>query len=295
MVNKISILTKLGGNVDGFTAKEKAVKKYILENLNNIINISINDLSSATGASKATVSRFCRKLGYKNFREFSLSISHEAAVSYSKVHESVQLSDTVAEIVKKVCADECKALQDTCRMLDLETLNAIALKIMEKNRIRLFGIGGSAVIAYDLHHKFCRLGINSSFEFDAVMQRFAAETMREDEIALVVSLSGYDADMIELIKTIRSLGALTVCITSDYASPMARSADYAVYGAYLNIAEYSGTLESRLSLMYLNDLLFILLSLKGAPETIQNLENTTAILSKRQTVNFEARKSNPGD
>ncbi|MEL7608525.1 MAG: MurR/RpiR family transcriptional regulator [Bacillota bacterium] len=292
---KISILTKLGGNVDAFTSKEKAVKKYIIENLKDIVNISIGDLSDATGASKATISRFCRKLGYKNFREFSLCISHEAAISYSKVHESVQLGDSAEVIVQKLCSDECDALEDTRRMIDLNKLNEIVALMMKMKQTVLFGIGGSSVIAHDLNHKLCRLGIKSRFEVDTIMQRFVAESMQQGELAVVISLSGYDAEMLDLIRTIQSRGAMVVCMTSDYASPMARSADFVLYGAKLSISEYSGTVESRLSLMYLNDLIFVLLSLRGAPDTIQSLEDTTAILDKRQLVGADARKPANGE
>ena len=142
---------------------------------------------------------------------------------------------------------------------------------------------GSYSIATDLYHKLCRLGFKCTLQADIVFQKVLANQISDDSIAWIVSLSGYDAEMLNIAHMVKANGAPLICMVNDYNSPLAQLATYTFYGAYLDNFAYTGTTESRLSLMYIIDVIYTLLSIKGAPETIQKLEETRVILTGRLT------------
>lgn len=277
----MGIMFKLGGDADDFTPQERKIKRYIRENLRTAATLSINDFAKKVGVSKSTISRFCRRLGYESYRDFSLALAEESAVAISRINEDVTQGETATDIAMAILNTERKALEQACEMLQAVDLAAIADLLLQANRVSIFSIGGSACAAMDLYHKLSRLGITCAMQTDMTFQKVLVSQAKEGDIAFVISLSGYDYDMIKIAHKARSQGATVISMVNDYDCPLAKESDFMLYGAFLDNFLYTGTTESRLSLMYIIDVLFTLLSIRGAPETIVHLQETKVLLTER--------------
>lgn len=275
------ILSKLGGDRDEFTPKERKIKTYIQENLSICGNLSIQELSRKTHVSKATISRFCRRLGYANYRDFSMALNQEATANYSRINEKLTRDDSAEDIAVTVLRTEQKAMLETLEMLRGVDLDALCDVILRASHMMIFAVGGSACVAMDLYHKLCRLGINCMMQSDITFQKVQATQITAADVACVISLSGYDVEMIEIAQMSRAKNAKVIGMMNDYNSPLSQKCDYTLYGAFLNNFSYTGTTESRLSLLYIVDVLFTILSIRGAPDTIQKLQETRLILTER--------------
>ena len=51
----------------GFSELEKKIADYLIEHKEDVIHMNLKELAEATYTSTATISRFCKKLGEKNF------------------------------------------------------------------------------------------------------------------------------------------------------------------------------------------------------------------------------------
>ncbi|MEL7610126.1 MAG: MurR/RpiR family transcriptional regulator [Bacillota bacterium] len=285
-------LSRIGGSHLNYTAQERMIEHYILSNMKDMVNISIKELAEQAGTSQATISRFCRKLGYKNFREFLLALSQEAVASDARIHSGVTQKDSFFEIASSVLVAEHNALESTFSMLDYKMIEQLAHYILSvKPRIHIFGVGGSSVIASDLYNKLIRLGMNCSYSYDIAFQQITADQLRAGDLAWIITFSGYDADMLLLHNKAKERGAITVCMTNNYKASMAVASDYVLCGSYLKSYMFTDTTESRLSLLYLTDALFIYLSVKGAPNTIASLESTKEVLEQRLVYMRQRKKS----
>lgn len=281
MKSPLGIMFKLGGDTDDFTPQERKIKKYIRENLRTAATLSINDFAKKVGVSKSTLSRFCRRLGYESYRDFSLALAEESAVAISRINEGVVQGETASDIAIAILNTERKALEQSCEMLQSVDLSAIADLLLQANRVSIFSIGGSSCAAMDLYHKLSRLGIPCAMQSDMTFQKVLVSQAKAGDVAFVISLSGYDYDMIKIAHKARSQGATVISMVNDYDCPLAKESDHLIYGAFLDNFLYTGTTESRLSLMYIIDVLFTLLSIRGAPETIVNLQETKVLLTER--------------
>lgn len=281
MKSHLGIMFKLGGDTDDFTPQERKIKKFIRENLRTAATLSINDFAKKVGVSKSTLSRFCRRLGYESYRDFSLALAEESAVAISRINEGVVQGETASDIAIAILNTERKALEQSCEMLQSVDLSAIADHLLQANRVSIFSIGGSACAAMDLYHKLSRLGIPCAMQSDMTFQKVLVSQAKAGDVAFVISLSGYDYDMIKIAHKARSQGATVISMVNDYDCPLAKESDHLIYGAFLDNFLYTGTTESRLSLMYIIDVLFTLLSIRGAPETIVNLQETKVLLTER--------------
>lgn len=59
-----------------FTMSEKKVADFILSNQDALPYLSISQLASGAGVAEATVSRFCRRVGFRNFAEFKVNTAN---------------------------------------------------------------------------------------------------------------------------------------------------------------------------------------------------------------------------
>ena len=64
----------------GYSESEQRIVDYILEHQSEAPRLTAAQLSRAAATSEATVSRFCRKLGFGSFRSFQFSLAREPHV-----------------------------------------------------------------------------------------------------------------------------------------------------------------------------------------------------------------------
>ena len=69
--------------LDHLTIQEKYLVDYILDNPDDILQKNINELAQLSYTSTATVSRLCKKLGFKGYKDFK----YQYATEYSHLLE----------------------------------------------------------------------------------------------------------------------------------------------------------------------------------------------------------------
>lgn len=278
------LLQQLTSSSHELTKTERRLQEYILKHAASIRSMRILSLEQRTGVSKSTISRYCKKMGFSSFREFSVALAQEVALNYSNIHMAVNAGDNSQTIAKKLCVLESETLNTTFRMLDYSRLDQAVDLILSANIIHVFAVGGAVAIAQDFYHKMLRIGKKVAWEKDYITQQMQARTAGPEDVALICSISGYENGLLDMAALLQENHTHTICITNGYQSAVAMQSDISLYGAYRSDFTYTGTIESRLSLMYIVDLLFILLSMKGAPETTDKIKLTKEVLehNKRQ-------------
>ena len=58
---------------DSFKSAEARLAEYVLHNQETAVNLTIDELATKSQTSYATVARFCKKLGYASYKDFTNS------------------------------------------------------------------------------------------------------------------------------------------------------------------------------------------------------------------------------
>ena len=66
---------------DPTPSEKKLAKKLIGLDINEVVYMSITELSEKISSSEATILRFCRKIGFKGFQDFKLALSRDIALN----------------------------------------------------------------------------------------------------------------------------------------------------------------------------------------------------------------------
>lgn len=274
-----SALTRVRGSGATLTPAEKRIRAYLLSHVQSVARMKISDIAAGASTSKSSISRFCRKLGYRDFGEFRLAVAQETFSGVHHIHGAIDAGDSVGDIIRKICAVNVKAIENTLAVLIPENVERAAKAIAGAERIKIFSVGGSEAIAVDAYHKFLRIGLDCSFQMDMRFQEMQAVLCKPGEVALAFSMSGAERPVVNLMKKAKEGGATTICITNGLDSPITKYSDISLYGAFREHFHYTGTVESRIAQMYVLDCLFVVVAMMTMPESVENLEKTTAVLN----------------
>ena len=86
------------------TASEKKVADFLIKHLHQAQFMSISELAEGCGVAEATISRFCRRLGYGSYSTFKLAIAKSGTAASPAEGEAgeVGAKDTVREMGEKL-------------------------------------------------------------------------------------------------------------------------------------------------------------------------------------------------
>ena len=87
----MNLLQYIRQNYESFTEREKRIADYLLNDNNDIIEMSAKEIGDATNTSAPTVVRFSKKLGFSSLNEMKIKLS--ISLSNSKNKEEFEYLD----------------------------------------------------------------------------------------------------------------------------------------------------------------------------------------------------------
>ena len=255
---KQSVFVHIGSEYYTFTAAEKKLADYILSAQDCISRMSISELASACSVADATVSRFCRRLGYKGYPDFKLAIANASIhrLEDNPLSGEITREDTLETISQKLLNASAMAMVQTREVLNLDAVAQAAAVLRESTSVLCMGQGGSMLIASEAAHLFSTISGKFRPVSDSHMQAMAAVMMEPTDSILFYSYSGSTLAMLDTLKTARERGARIILVTRFPNSPGAALADIVLQcGANENPLQ-SGSVPARIAQMYLTDILF---------------------------------------
>lgn len=255
---KESVFVHIGTEYYSFTPAEKKLADYILAAQDCISRMSISELASACSVADATVSRFCRRLGYKGYPDLKIAIANASVhrLEDNPLSGEITQEDTLEAISHKLLNASSMAMAQTREVLNLNAVAQAATLLRNSTSVLCMGQGGSMLIASEAAHLFSTISGKFRPVSDSHMQAMAAAMMEPTDTILFFSYSGSTLAMLDTLKTARERGGKIILVTRFPNSPGAALADIVLQcGANENPLQ-SGSVPARIAQMYLTDILF---------------------------------------
>lgn len=74
-IDYCNVLTEIKNNYNSFTKSGRKIADYVLNNVHQVLFMSITDLADACNVGDTSVFRFCRTLKLKGYQEFKMLLS----------------------------------------------------------------------------------------------------------------------------------------------------------------------------------------------------------------------------
>lgn len=194
---------------------EKILANSILEHFEKIPNITIEKLAELCYVSQPTLTRFIKKLGYRNYNQFKSKVNilvnlieNETASDLFEVDDQLPIYSHYQSI--------SSSLASTVERLDREQFKLVSQKIHDAKKIVILGIDYSQVVAFDAQLRFMRYEKVFETGVTCVEQINLVRSLKAGDVLVILSVSGVTNALTEVTKELAE-GVECVIITSNNA------------------------------------------------------------------------------
>jgi len=260
-----------------FSAAEKRVIELLLSIAEyEVAGLTSMGIAERARTSRSTVDRLCKRLGYRGLKELRRALLIEsrgmqAPVASGTASDAIAQSDSFAEIAYKVFhTASVRALRFADLLSHSRELDRLVNAIKDAKSIQVFGAGGSAVVALDLHQRLMRLGIRISFSEDHHNQIAGASLMEPGDLAIAVSYSGRTRQTLHAARIAKARGATLAAVIGVSKSSLEEIADIPIITPPgINLFGADAVMTRALEIMF-NEVLFHCLAF-GNARMMQNV------------------------
>ena len=264
----MGVLIKISNMLEQFSVREHKVAEYILNNPEKIKDLNTYEIADKTNTSQATVVRFAKRIGFKGFPDFKLSLSQDlgnrkAESHVNIMHEEIKADDSFEIIGRKIANENIIAINNTCEVTDFKELEKAVKALEQSNKIMLAGVGFSGIVAKDFCYKLLELGKHAIIEADTHMQLSCLSTMGKEDVLFVISHSGKTMEMYNIVKVAKSKNIKVISMTSVAPNPIRELADIKLSTVEMKNNFRSKALSPRISQLTVIDMLYVKLMLEN--------------------------------
>lgn len=252
------------------------------------LSLSITELAERAGTSAASVTRFCRTIGYTGYAQLRVAIAEDVgrggaqAAWIADIGRSFGPHDAPDDIRRALLNTHVLSLQTTSGLLDMPTAMRVADTIVKSRHVDVYGVGGSALTALETESRLYRIGINVHAWAEVHNGLTSAAILDKKCVAIGISNTGRTEETIEMLTLAKATGAYAVAITGNPDSPLARVADEVLIAAspdgYLQPAD----LSARHCQLFVVDLLYLLIAQSNFDRTTRLLAASGAAVAPRR-------------
>lgn len=257
----------------------KRIADFILERPEDVVGMSVTELSDAAEVSEGSIINFCRSIGLSGFQQLKLSLAQEIVQPVQFIHEDLLREDDLETVSRKVFHSGMQALRDTLSVLDTVALAAAVDAVRKAKRIEVYGIGSSAPIAEDAQYRMLRIGLDVRAVTDSHIQAISASRCDQEVATLTISHSGATHETVAATRLAREAGATTIVITNFARSPIRAYADIVLTTMARETRFRTEAITSRIAQLCVVDALIAALALADYDRATDVLKKTFDVLS----------------
>jgi DNA-binding MurR/RpiR family transcriptional regulator len=277
-------LSRLRGFLASLSPAEKKVGEYTLENPEQVLQMTLDEIAAHTGVSNATALRFCYSLGYESWLAFKFALVQSLPNSPRLEGDNPTKKDQNGIIARKVLLRSMQAIDDTLAIIEDAKIDQAVALIRKARRILIVSAGTSAPIAQEMHNRLLRLGLDCHMQTDPYLQGMQVAHLSAKDLLIVISQTGYSSNPRQTAAEAQAQGVPILCITGNTLSPIAQFADVVL----LSVTQESTpeTLSSRVAQYAMVHALYVCLAIRSMDQTqinkkpLSTLKNNTPIQGK---------------
>jgi len=257
------LLARVKAGLPEYSDALQRVAEWILADPAGAARSTIVELAERSHTSPATVTRFCRALGFDGYAELRLAIAGEtgraarASGWMVDIGREILPADPLERVLDQVMAADTRAMHDTASLLDLGEVERAADAIAAATRVDIYGASGSALIGAEMQFCLHRIGIATWAWADIHNGLASSALLTPGDVALGISHSGQTRETIEMLTEAGDHGATTIALTSFPRSPLAEVADIVLLTATQATTFRPDALSARHPQLIVLDLLYI--------------------------------------
>lgn len=251
------------------TPNEKTIADYISKLDASVLTYTEDEIAKSLKISNATVSRFWRKIGFKNFKDYKNTYKEKIEISPANKLENIMAQVDSTTIHAQMMATSIKHLEITLAQFDEEHFLKVVQSIIKAKTIYIYSPGPSEGLGNLLNYRLSRFGLNikvlpkSGHEIYESLLHFSG-----DDILFMFGFVKLHPESRVLMEHTKKLGmksiVLTDCLVSDFNS----QCDYLLFASRGELWEF----HSMIAPTFIVENIIIAVGKESAEQSMQKLE-----------------------
>ena len=261
--------------INDLPESEKKIAAFILYNPNAVLTMTAAELGDASSTSSSAVIRLCKSLNLSGFQELKMRILGDLNSLHEASYSDIKKNDTIKSIVQSLRNNAIKSIDETLQFLNEETLKICVNLIDKADTILIYGMGASFLAAKDAQQKFIRVNKSCYAMEDTHLNATMIANLDKNDLVIGISTSGETRETIKLIELASLRDINTIGITKYGKSTLGKLSKYNLYTpSSIETPFRSAATASRMSQLYIIDVLFMCYATSKYDSTINYLKNT---------------------
>lgn len=180
---KIVFLSELVSSNDGSTNCQ--IASYILNNINEVKQYTISELSKKCHVSNSSISRFCKEIGLSDFVELK-ELINTTSFNFELYSNDANIKVRSENFITRVK----ESLELVSKSLNYEAINKLAKDIYKYEKIAVFGLLKAETVAMNLQSDLLMLGKVSVTKVSFKQQLEYLKAATDKELIIIFSYTG---------------------------------------------------------------------------------------------------------
>lgn len=268
--------------IEYLSNNNKLIAYYLIKNAQNIVWMPAEILAKEIGVSQASVTRFCKYFGFDGYAQLKIALSQEIPVYSQYTMFNDRPEDFKNNIAKELLNQNAASLNDTLTMLSQDDVMKAAEQIHKANKIVCAGVGASDLVCQDMVSKLLRIQKDVSYFHDNDSRKIAVSNLKDQDLLFLVSYSGRKKETLELAAIAREKGVPVIALTRIGDTPLAKLASISFGAASLEKEYRTAATTSRITHLYLIDIIFYTYGLFYNEKMFEKLYKTYEVVNKEK-------------
>lgn len=203
-------------------------------------------LAKKVNVSAASITRFCKKIGFDNYKELIYSYRkdlREHSIDRNNVTSNLQhrYKELINEIDEKI---------------NIEEIELVCKYLKDHKFIHIFGLGMSAIAGEDFKFRFTRIGkyIEVVQDYDSI--EMVSSLLDKENLVIYFSLRAENQHVIQSLKYIKEKGATVIIITSNQSEEINELATVKIPTSHIKNKNEVGQVSGQIPLLIVIDLIY---------------------------------------
>lgn len=230
MVEAVDIISKIKGEMENFSKRQKLIAEYILNNFDKAAYMTAAALGREIGVSESTVVRFAFELGFDGYQKLQKSLK-EFTIKKSTAIQRMEIASRRIEednILNSVLKSDIANIIKTLEEIDKDQFEKAVEAVLGASNIYIMGVRSASALA-----SFAGFYFNLLFENTKVIRSNAADDIFEQllhvkkgDVVIGMSFPRYSRNIKNAMEYAKKLGATVISITDNQNSPVISCSDF---------------------------------------------------------------------
>lgn len=141
-------------NDESLSSTNMTIGKTLLQNMHLLSELSIEEVAAMCHVSKSTLSKFVRKLGFEDYKDFRLCAEEEEQKAIYSYPNSMSIEDYIDQNGISQYIDILKKDMDLLiQNIDLKKIQDLVQDLRDYSKVGVFGSAHSQTVALDFQYK----------------------------------------------------------------------------------------------------------------------------------------------